>query len=43
MHGPDGADYPNRSIFIEVKRPERIAYSHGGGRKGAPGVQFVAT
>jgi uncharacterized protein YndB with AHSA1/START domain len=24
MHGPDGTDYPNKSIFIEVVRPERI-------------------
>jgi len=43
MHGPDGTDYPNKSVFIEVVKPERIVYSHGGGRKGAPGVQFEAT
>jgi uncharacterized protein YndB with AHSA1/START domain len=43
MHGPDGADYPNKSIFKEVVKPERIVYSHGGGRKGKPGANFVAT
>lgn len=43
MHGPDGTDYPNKSVFTEVVKPERIAYSHGGGRKGGPGVSFRAT
>ncbi len=43
MHGPDGTDYPNKSVFKEVVKPERISYSHGGGRKGGPGVSFVAT
>jgi uncharacterized protein YndB with AHSA1/START domain len=43
MHGPDGTDYPNKSVFIEVVKPERIVYSHGGGKKGGPGVQFQAT
>jgi uncharacterized protein YndB with AHSA1/START domain len=43
MHGPDGTDYPNRSVFKEVVEPERIVYSHGGRRAGGPGVSFVAT
>jgi uncharacterized protein YndB with AHSA1/START domain len=43
MHGPDGTDYPNKSMFLEVVKPERIVYSHGGGRKGDPGAQFEAT
>ena len=43
MHGPDGTDYPNHSAFVEVVKPERIVYSHGGGRKGGPGAQFEAT
>ncbi len=43
MHGPDGTDYPNKSVFIEVVKPERIVYSHGGGKKGGPGAQFKAT
>lgn len=31
MHGPDGVDYQNKSIFTEVVRPERLAYSHVSG------------
>jgi uncharacterized protein YndB with AHSA1/START domain len=41
MHGPDGTDYPNESIFTEVKKPERIAHALGGGRKGDAEVHFV--
>jgi uncharacterized protein YndB with AHSA1/START domain len=43
MHGPDGADYPNHSVFTEVVKPERIVFAHGGSRKGGPGVQFEST
>jgi uncharacterized protein YndB with AHSA1/START domain len=43
MHGPDGTDYPNKSVFKEVVKPERLVFSHGGGKKGGPGVSFVAT
>ena len=43
MHGPDGTDYPNKSIFTEVVKPERISYSHGGGKKGVPVANFEAT
>jgi uncharacterized protein YndB with AHSA1/START domain len=43
MHGPDGTDYPNKSVFTEVVRPERIVYDHGGGTKGRSGAQFEAT
>lgn len=42
MHGPDGTDYPNSSVFREIVKPERIVYSHGG-REGGPGAHFVAT
>ncbi len=43
MHGPDGTDYPNSSVFKEVVKPERIVFAHGGGKKGGPGVNFTAT
>jgi uncharacterized protein YndB with AHSA1/START domain len=43
MHGPDGANYPNSSTFHEVVKPERIVYSLGGGREGAPAHHFVST
>ena len=29
MHGPDGTDYPNESVFLEVG-PERIVLEHFG-------------
>jgi len=28
MHGPDGIDYKNKSIFDEIVKPERLVYSH---------------
>jgi uncharacterized protein YndB with AHSA1/START domain len=28
MHGPDGVDYKNESVFVEVSRPERIIFRH---------------
>jgi uncharacterized protein YndB with AHSA1/START domain len=43
MHGPDGTDYPNKSVFVEVVKPERIVYSHAGGKEGGPGAHFEAT
>ncbi len=43
MHAPDGTDYPNSSVFREVVKPERIVFSHGGGKEGGPGVHFTAT
>src|SRR5690349_10691408 len=33
MHGPDGTNYPNRSVFVEIIRPERIVYDHLSGPK----------
>jgi len=31
MHGPDGTDYPNKVVFVEVSEPDRLVYDHGGG------------
>lgn len=31
MHGPDGVDYKNKVVYIEVVRPERIVYDHVSG------------
>ena len=28
LHGPDGANYPNESVFVEVVKPERIVFDH---------------
>ena len=43
MHGPDGANYPNKSVYMEIVPQKRVVYSHGGGREGGTGVHFVAT
>ena len=28
MHGPDGSDYPNKIVFMEIDRPARLVYRH---------------
>ncbi|ABS24818.1 SRPBCC family protein [Anaeromyxobacter sp. Fw109-5] len=28
MHGPDGVDHPNESVFLAVEPPERIVFRH---------------
>jgi uncharacterized protein YndB with AHSA1/START domain len=28
MHGPDGTDYPNRSVFLDIREPSRIVFEH---------------
>lgn len=28
MHGPDGANYPNKSVFVELVEPERVVFDH---------------
>ena len=30
MHGPDGVDYQNKITYLEVAKPERLVYDHGG-------------
>jgi uncharacterized protein YndB with AHSA1/START domain len=39
MHGPDGVDYQNKSVFVEVVSPERIVFDHVSG----PHFQVVVT
>lgn len=29
MHGPDGKDWPNKVVYVEVSPPERLVYLHG--------------
>jgi uncharacterized protein YndB with AHSA1/START domain len=43
MHGPDGTNYPNKSVFLEVRKHERIVYSNAGGKEGGRGTNFTAT
>ena len=28
MHGPDGTDYPNKIVYRELVKPERLVYDH---------------
>src|SRR6185436_7215593 len=28
LHGPNGASYPNESVFVEIVPPERIVFDH---------------
>jgi uncharacterized protein YndB with AHSA1/START domain len=42
MHGPDGVDYPNKIVYEEVVKPERLVYAHGGDEENDPG-QFQVT
>jgi uncharacterized protein YndB with AHSA1/START domain len=31
MHGPDGVDYQNKIVFVEIVQPERLIYDHVSG------------
>ncbi|APR38233.1 SRPBCC family protein [Paraburkholderia sp. SOS3] len=31
MHGPDGVDYKNHSVFVEISEPDRIVFDHVSG------------
>jgi uncharacterized protein YndB with AHSA1/START domain len=41
-HGPDGTNYPNKSVYTAIVKPERIELSNGGRRKGDPNANFDA-
>ena len=43
MHGPDGRDYPNKVTYLEIARPERLVYNHGGGDKDLEDVDCHVT
>jgi uncharacterized protein YndB with AHSA1/START domain len=32
MHGPDGTDYENKVVFLEIEKPYRLVYDHGDGK-----------
>ncbi len=42
MHGPDGTDYDNKIVFIEIVKPKRLVYPHGSDKEDEPG-QFRVT
>jgi uncharacterized protein YndB with AHSA1/START domain len=43
MHGPDGTDYPNESVFVDVVQYERIVYTLTGGREDAAPMKMEKT
>jgi uncharacterized protein YndB with AHSA1/START domain len=43
MHGPDGTNYPNKLVFVEVVKPARLVYKHSGGDQEAQGTHFDVT
>lgn len=42
MHGPDGTNYPNESVFVEVAAPERIVFDHLSGHHFRMTITFDA-
>ncbi len=42
MHGPDGTDYKNKSVYKEVVKPERIVFDHVTGPKFTSIITFEA-
>ena len=42
MHGPDGTDYPNRIVYQEIVKPERLVYDHSDD-KGSDHFQATVT
>lgn len=42
MHGPDGVDYKNKIIFLEVVEPERLVYKHADDEDTEP-INFQVT
>jgi len=40
MHGPDGTDYDNESIFTEIEKHKKIAYNHISGHEFTATIQF---
>src|SRR5205823_6643743 len=41
MHGPNGVDYQNKNVYIEVVKPERLVYSHVSGPRFNAIVNFT--
>ena len=43
MHRPDGRNYPNKNVFTDIVKPQRLSYSHGWDTKTDTGEMFLAT
>src|SRR3954469_1547949 len=42
MHGPDGTDYKNKSVFVNVEKYKQIIYEHSSAPKFTATVTFTA-
>jgi uncharacterized protein YndB with AHSA1/START domain len=42
MHGPDGTDYKNKSIYKEIVKHQRIVFEHVSGPKFVATITFTA-
>lgn len=42
MHGPDGVDYPNKTIYHEVVERSKLVYDHGGSDDSPPLFRVTA-
>ena len=42
MHGPDGTDYKNKSIYKEISKPTKIVFDHVSGPKFTTTITFEA-
>jgi uncharacterized protein YndB with AHSA1/START domain len=43
MHGPDGTDYENKTLYHEVEKHSRLVYDHGGSDDRPPLFRVTAT
>lgn len=43
MHGPDGTDYPNTTLYHEVEIGKRMVYDHGGSEDRPPLFRVTVT
>jgi uncharacterized protein YndB with AHSA1/START domain len=43
MHGPDGTDYPSKTIYHEVEKYARLVYDHGGNDDRPPLFRVTVT
>lgn len=43
MHGPDGTDYPNRTVYHEVEPHRRLVYDHGASEGRPPLFRVTVT
>jgi len=42
MHGPDGTDFKNKSVYKEIVKPEKIVFDHVSGPKFTATITFEA-